>query len=347
MDLFPKVFIKNYKPTHEIQLAFLTRLHRLLSIGYPLMPALQRTKWEDRFVKLADTITQALTAGKTIDEAFELAAFHPHIVSHLYLSRTTGNLEESINKAADTFRDRIFYFNKIKQITRYPLLLLFIFCILLFLMKQIVLPSFSSLFQSTSASSTLVLFRLLVDYVVYLLVTIAFIGLFIVFLWPIYTRKVTTNTLIKIYQSLPLCRSYIKAQTSLLFAAHFSSLLKTGISYYDIVQQMSGLKKQRIISFYSSYLKEELSKGYTMSSLLASLPLFDKKLSSLFNQDASSVHLTQDLDMFTEVLTEEMKRRALRLVTYIQPVFFVVLAGFIIFIYITIMWPMYELIKTI
>ncbi|GAQ19819.1 type IV pilin biogenesis protein [Oceanobacillus picturae] len=110
---------------------------------------------------------------------------------------------------------------------------------------------------------------------------------------------------------------------------------------------MSGLKKQRIISFYASYLKEELSKGYTMSSLLASLPFLDKKLSSLFNQDASSMHLTKDLDMFTEVLTEEVKRRALRLVTYIQPVFFLVLAGFIIFIYITIMWPMYELIKTI
>ncbi|WP_042223468.1 type II secretion system F family protein [Oceanobacillus manasiensis] len=347
MVIYQKLFIKNYKPAHETQVAFLSRLSRLLSIGYALMPALERTKWEGKFVPLANTIIPALAAGATIDEAFEKANFHPHIVNHLYLSRTTGNLEVSIKKAADSFRDRIFYFKKLKQITRYPLLLLFIFCILLFLMKQIVLPSFTNLFQSGTASSTLILFMLLVDYIVYLLFAIGAISMLIIFLWPIYSRKITTRSLLRISQTIPFYRGYCRVQTSMTFAAHFSSLLKTGISYLEVVNQMSKLKKQRVISYYASFIKDELSKGYSISSILSTLPLFDKKLSLLFNQDTSTEHLVQDLDMFTEILMEDMKQKALKIITFIQPVFFLVLAGFIIFIYISIMWPMYELIKTI
>ncbi|MFD2630818.1 type II secretion system F family protein [Oceanobacillus kapialis] len=347
MALFQKLFIKNYRPSHDTQLAFLSRLHRLLSIGYALMPALERIKWENKFVTSANTITAELAAGEPIDAAFEKALFDPHIVNHLYLSRTTGNLEESVKKAADTFNDRIYYMKKIKQITRYPLLLFIIFCFLLYLMKQVVLPSFTNLFQSNSASSTLVLFMLLLDYLIYLLISIVAIGLFIICIWPLVTNRLSTATLLKIYQIIPIYKTYCKASTSMTFAAHFSSLLKTGISYAEVMQQMSALKKHRIISYYASFLNKELSKGYSLSSLLDSLPLIDKQLPFLFNQETNTKHLILDLDIYTEVSTEEMKRKTLKLMAYVQPVFFLVLAGFIIFIYITIMWPMYELIKTI
>lgn len=349
MATFLKRYIKIRKErvANELQLRFLERLHRLLSNGYPLVSALEILTWDKQMTQPAAKITAGLKNGNTIDQAFEEASFHPSITSYLFFIRLNGDLQESIGKCADMFAHRMKYMKKFQQIIRYPLILLFIFSVLLYFIKQYVLPAFSELFQNTSASATLSITMKILDF----MGTAALISLAVILtallIWKTRKKKLPVEIQIQLFNSIPIYRSFLKLQTSFLFAMHFNTLLKTGMSFKEILHQMANQHKIPIIAYYSGLMTAELTKGLHITYLLSQFTFLEKQLASIFQKNADIRSLEKDLTVYAELLTEEIQRKIVKTITYIQPVFFIILAGFIIFIYITLMWPMFDLIKTI
>ena len=79
-----KALIKRrMKPSEEIQLRFLKRLHRLLSRGYPLLEALEVMAWDKELAKLSTNFIEELQAGRPLDEVFDHHYFHHSIPSFL------------------------------------------------------------------------------------------------------------------------------------------------------------------------------------------------------------------------------------------------------------------------
>ncbi|WP_087971667.1 competence type IV pilus assembly protein ComGB [Oceanobacillus rekensis] len=349
MDSFLKRFTTREKKLNSnLQLRFLQLLHRLLSSGYPLLEALETIKWDKEMNQTADLITTSLKDGLSIDGAFEQAAFHPIITSYLYFVRGNGDLEGSIEKCAAMYDHRMKYIKKFQQVARYPLILFFVFGLLLYFIKTSVLPSFQDIFQtSTEASLTVSISIVVIDILsnVLLFLMIAFFSLVVV--WTLTKHKLPIENQIKVYSATPVYRKFLKLQTSYLFAAHFSSLLKTGMSFREILHHMSNQQKLPIIAYYASQMTTELSKGLHISSLLTVFTFMENQLTSIFRKNVDAHSLEKDLNIYSELLMEEIRRKIIKSITFIQPVFFLILAGFIVFIYLTLMWPMFQLIKTI
>jgi competence protein ComGB len=152
---------------------------------------------------------------------------------------------------------------------------------------------------------------------------------------------------IQLYERIPFYRSYLRLQTSFMFASQFSTLIKTGLSFKDILEQMTKQKKQPIISYYSSLMINQLSEGRHLSTLLSQFRFLEKPLTDIFQKNNNTETLEMDLMVYAEVLMEETERKIVRMMTYIQPVFFIIIGCFVLFIYLTLMWPMFQLIKTI
>lgn len=348
-------FLKKYTKTRrnkllpqELQLRFLKRLVRLLENGYSLLEALEIIKWDKQLIPTALIVKNAFQDGKTIDEAFEVARFHKTIIAYLFFVRENGDLITSIKKCIAMYEHRLTYIQKFKQITRYPLILLFFFAILLYFIKQSVLPSFESLFHVNNDASAIVhLLLLVMDYLTLLLMLLSIILLGLCIFWFFYKRKIKIENQIKIYNYIPIYRKFLRLHTSFLFATHLSSLLKTGISMKKILTMMSSQQKLPIVSYYTYLMKKEVTNGLELSPLLAQLPLFEKQLSSIFQKSNDIDALEKDLSLYADLLMEEIERKVMKVITYIQPIFFVILACFIVFIYVTLMWPMFQLIKTI
>ncbi|WP_067730397.1 competence type IV pilus assembly protein ComGB [Oceanobacillus damuensis] len=349
MDLFQKRFlIRNKTLNSDLQLRFLQLLYRLLTTGYPLLDALETIKWNKETKHIADLMIASLRDGLTIDEAFEKAAFHPMITSYLYFVRGNGDLEGTIAKCAAMFEQRITYMKKFQQITRYPAILLVIFVMLLSFIKQKVLPSFQDLFQSSYEVSLTIAISVTVIEILGTILSILVIGGAVSFvIWIVTKGKLPVEKQIKVYEAIPVYRRFLKLQTSFHFAAHFSSLLKTGMSFREILQHMSSQQKLPIIAYYSQQMTTELSKGLHISSLLTVFTFLEDQLTAIFRKNADAHTLEKDLSIYSELLMEELQRKIIKSLTMIQPVFFIILASFIIFIYITLMWPMFQLIKTI
>jgi len=345
-----KRFFPTYKkrfPDH-LQLRFLKQLFRLLTNGYTLIQALEIIQWDKQLAHTATNITSYLKQGLPIDQAFANVGFHPTITAYLYFVRTHGDLEQSISNCLTMFKNRLESTKKFQQMIRYPIILMVIFSFLLIVIKQSVLPSFMELYAAHPEASSMIFLSV---QVINICITIfmCLIGLTVLFfvIWQVYKKYVPIHQQIKFYHSIPIYRTFISLQTSYHFAVHLSSLLKTGMPIKDILKTMSQQKKLPIIAYYASLMTSQLTQGYYVSSLLEQLPLIKKQLAYIFQKNTDMNALEKDLSIYTELVLEDTHNRIMKLITLIQPIFFLFIASFIVFIYLTLMWPMFQLIKTI
>lgn len=351
MDISMRKFIwqaNNKVMSKDLQLRFLKRLARLLDNGYTLVEALETIKWDKQLDTVASSIINSLKNGSTFDEALEnTRGFSPAITSYLYFIRANGDIRQSIEKCNTMFEQRIRYAKKFQETIRYPIILFFVFALVIYFVKQSVLPSFIDLFNNSGSSSTAVISIIVIDVLTKFMMISGILLVAGVLVSKGIKHKIGIEKQIMIYRSIPVYRKYKKLHISFLFATHFSSLLKTGMSIKEILSVMENQNKLPILSYFSTLMTDELNKGVYITKLLENLPLIDRQIAVIFQKNADVNALEKDLDMYAVVLTEELNRKIMKVLTYLQPAFFLILAGFIVLIYVTLMWPMFQLIKTI
>lgn len=351
MALFPSkyfIILRKKVLSDDIQLRFLKRLSRLLTNGYSMVESLEIIKWDKQLMAIGDQIIIALRNGVPIDQAFDQAKFHHTITAYLYFVRENGNVLSSIEKCVMMFEDRLKYKKKFQEIIRYPLMLLIIFTILLYFIKQYVLPSFIDLFQSsTTAASTIMLSIKMIEFLTMFSISFGVISIVLFLVWHVKKQKINIKTQIKLYRFIPIYRKYLCLQTSFQFATHLSTQLKTGMSLKEVLHNMSKQTKMPVIAYYTSLMTIELNKGFQLPSLLSQLTFFETQLTEIFQKNTNNHSLEKDLATYADLLTEELQRKTMKAITVIQPIFFIVVACFVIFIYLTLMWPMFQLIQTI
>src|SRR5699024_3362014 len=203
----------------DIQLRFLKQLTRLLENGYSIIDALGVLKWDKQLIATADQMIESLKLGMSFDQAFEGAKFHHIITTYLYFVKDNGDILSSIKKCTEMFENSLKYKKKFQDMIQYPLILFFIFSILLHFINIIVLPSFLDIFQSNESASSMVYFSIrFIDYLVKIF--IFFLLFFFVFylIWLVNKWKVPIQTQIKLYRAIPVYRKFLTLQTSFQFA---------------------------------------------------------------------------------------------------------------------------------
>lgn len=335
------------KLSEQIQLLFLKRLHRLLSNGYPLLDALEAVAWDKELASLANRFIQFLKAGERFDKVFEDTGFHPQISSFLYFTRANSNLIESLRKCIDMFEHRLKNTKKFKQIIQYPIILMLVFSFVIFFINHHVLPAFHSLLHSASgAQQTIAVLIFIMDFMQYLVIIIIAGGVIFTTIWHFLKKSIDIDMQLRIFNRIPIYRNFLRLQNSFQLAIHFSALLKAGLSLKEILQELSYQTKLPITAFYAKLITNDLNRGFHMSSLLAELTFIEKQLAVIFQKNTDNQALEKDLSLYSEMLMEEIQETIVKTITFIQPVFYIILAIFIVFIYISLMWPMFQLLNT-
>lgn len=350
MAIFQKKFYSvnnRKKPSPQLQLRFLKQLTKLLGNGYSLIDSLEIIAWDSELKNLSHTLKQMLTNGTPLAMALEKIYFHHIITSYLSFVQSSGDLKQHIDKCVIIYEQRVAYLKKVNQIMRYPLLLVFIFLALLFFINTYVLPAFLDLFHTNLETSiTISQFMTMISIFGKTVSILSIILIFIWIMWKLFNKNIRIKQRIQIYRSIPIYRSFMTLHTSFLFASHLSTLLKSGMTIKEILQHMASQKNVPIISYYSSLLISEFTRGAQIDQLLKQLPLIDKQFAVIF-QNNNIDNLAKELTVYADMLIDQFNRKMVNIITMIQPVIFTVLALFIIFIYIALMWPMFDLIKTI
>lgn len=344
-----KLMKKRRKPlSASIQLTFLKRLYRMLHRGYPLTEALDLIKWDHQLKRVAESIQSSLYAGKYLDEALAKAHFHQLIIVYIYFVRVNSDLLTSLRQSIAMFEQRLQAFERFKKVSRYPLFLITIFIVLLLLIKQFILPAYLDMFQYHATSAKTVQLTLFVFNTVFTLLFVIFSLMLGIFLfWRLKKHQLSIEQQLSLLHYIPIYRHYIRLQTSFYFATHVSLFLKTGLSLKQIVQHMQRQNELPILQHYASVMMTHLKKGYHLNELLHTLPFIDRQLANIFQQDTNLETLEKDLATYADFIAETLEQRMMRLITFIQPVTFGLLGFFIVMIYVSLLWPMFQLIDSI
>ncbi|WP_047979926.1 competence type IV pilus assembly protein ComGB [Ornithinibacillus contaminans] len=350
MGLFPKIRMKIPDPRlpSSIQLHFLKRLASVLSSGYMLLDALETLTWDKATRSIADEISHHLKNGVTIDQAFELVRFNPLITSYLFFAKEYGDLEESITKCFEIYEERIKHMKKFTQVIRYPVILLVIFSIMFFFIEHTVLPNLLNVFQQSAQDpSNLTIFIHLISVFYYLCAGFLLLVLLIRLFWSAYKAKIPIPQQLKLFDVIPLFRNYIRLNTSYQFATHVSSLLKTGMPIKEVLAILSKQNKLPILSYYATMLTNGLNQGAPISHILTDFSFINPQLAAIFQKNNHVDSLVKDLAVYAAFTMEELNQKIIKSLTYLQPIFFIILGVVIVMVYLSIMWPMYQMIDTL
>lgn len=351
MDSYPKKkrFMKRRdKLSDKRQNYFLERLHRFLSYGYPLLESLEKMEWDPYLKPLAQKFSTLLKQGIPLDETFSQLNFHQSIVTYMTFIKVNHDLVKTIEKCQQMYAYRINNIAKIKQTIRYPLVLFVFFFIILILIKQFVLPSFINFFLMDSDSAKSVIYSIMIIDGLSNVFIISTIVLLIA--WLVFTRlhkKLDIEQLIKIYQKIPFYRQLIKLQTSYYFSLQMSMFLKTGVSLKTILNHLSAQKENMIINHYAKLMTNQLKNGENLSHLIIQMIFLETNIAQIFESNIDAQLLERDLSIYSEQINDQIKLKTDNFISKIQPIFFIMIALFIVFIYATLMWPMIQLMQTI
>lgn len=341
-------FLKRNELSPTLQLIFLKRLHRLLKRGYSLNNALDIIRWDEAMKDVVQIIQTTIYGGAPLDEALKKAKFHKLIVMYIYFVRINGDLLSNLNKSIHMFEQRLHSLEKFKRVSRYPIFLTIIFLILLFIIRQFILPSYVEMFQFHAHSAATVNALLFTLNIILTAILISALLLIIVFsVWKKINTKLSIEKQLQLYSYIPILRDYVRLQTSFYFATYTSLFLKTGLSMKQVIEHMKEQKEFPILQYYASIMLQHLSKGYYLDSLLQSLPFFDRQLATIFQKHNHVDSLQKDLATYADFVAENIKHKTIQTIMIIQPATFTILGIFIVFIYISLLWPMFQLLESI
>ena len=340
--------IKQKKLTEVEQSYFLERLHRFLSHGYSLLESLKKMEWDPNLKIIAQDFSQLLKNGVSIEEAFKELNFHPTIITYMSFVKTNNNLLETIEKCKEMYNYRIENVKKIKQTIKYPVVLFIFFFVILILIKQFVLPSFTNFFLADSDSAKSVIYSIMIIDIVsniFIVMTVVIIITSIIF--KIFHKKLNIEQILRISQKIPLYKYLLKLQTSYYLTLQMSMFLKTGLSLKEILTHLSKQKENLIINHYAKLMIKQLENGENLSHLIMNLYFLEINIAQIFDANIDSKLLERDLSAYSEQMNDQIKLKINYYIARIQPMLFIVIALFIVFIYGTLMWPMIQLMQTI
>lgn len=344
-----KLFTKRRNKLNEIEQSyFLERLYRFLSHGYPLLESLKKMEWDPNLRKIAQEFSMSLKQGTSLENTFEELSFHPTIVTYMSFVKANNNLLETIEKCKEMYDYRIENVKKIKQTIKYPLVLFVFFFMILILIKQFVLPSFTNFFLTDSDSAKSVIYSIMIIDVVSNILIVMTIALLIAgIIFKALQKKLDVEQMLRIYQRIPLYRNLLKLQTSYYFTLQMSMFLKTGLSLKAILTHLSSQTENVIINHYAKLMIKQLENGENLSHLIVNLSYLELNIAQIFDANIDSSLLERDLSAYSEQMNEQIKLKIDTFIARIQPILFIVIALFIVFIYATLMWPMIQLMQTI
>lgn len=352
MDLRRKIkrgnilFNKN-KLSEPLQLTFLKRLHELLQNGHSLLASLDALIYEKRFHYAVSTIVDTLRQGEPIDLAFQRANFHSSIISYLYFIRLSGDLEESVYRCVEMMEQRLHYKEKMLAVIRYPIFLLIIFAILLFFVRSYILPSFEQLFQTSSQSfvtiqRSLIIINLLMNGVPILVVA----SLLTLMCWVYLRNKLTITKQLSILKKIPVYYTVKRMQLSFMFAIQISMFLRAGLSLKQVLEHLTSQKRDAIIAYYASLLLYQLNNGLPITETLKQLDFLDAQIGHAFEKESEN-SISNDLHGYAIYIADKLHHYMMKWIALIQPLFFGVLACLIIFVYMSLLYPMFEFMQKI
>ena len=334
------------------EISVMTRqLATLLGSGFPLVSALDSLipqTGSKPLKKILAGIKDSIVEGNSFAGALSQ---YPKTFPALYINmvkagETSGTLETTLERLAETAEKQQALNNRIKTALAYPVLMSFIGGLVLFLLLAFIVPNITKIFSDMN--------QVLPVPTRFLIATSDFFKSFwwiiFIFLGGLWAAKHTIEkthngrrTLDKAKLYLPGVGSLIKKLSVARFARTLGSLLENGVSMLVALETVKNIVGNLLISEAIENAAQEVAKGQGLGVSLSSSGFFPSLSVQMIQVGEQSGALENMLNKIADIYENEVESTIMGMTSLLEPVMILIMGVVVGLIVLAICLPIFEM----
>lgn len=313
---------------------FCKQFSAVIKAGVTIISALELMGDQIENKTLRKAIADARTyveKGGTLADAFRVNpdVFPPIMINMVAAGEMSGNLEICLDRLVEHFEKDNALTSKIKGAMTYPIVVLIVMVIVIIVVLVAVIPNFASMFEDMGTQLPLAtrIMMAAADFVKYkwwlLIIIVAAIVFGVKFFKKTpFGEQLFANLGLKAPIFGPL---NVKTACS-RFARTMSTLMASGISMIDAVEQVAKMMDNKIIRDGLMDAKVQVSKGVPLSKPLKDMEMLPPMLSAMTKIGEETGDIEEMLSKVADYYGEEVEAATNALTSAMEPIIMVILA---------------------
>ena len=327
---------------------FCKQFASVLNAGVTIINALEMMaeQLENRTLQRALQDAQAyVQKGGTLADAFKInpKVFPPIMVNMVAAGEMSGNLEVCFDRLTAHFESANALTSKIKSAVTYPIVILIVVIAVVCVLLVTVIPQFADMFNDlgsdlpamTKALVSLSDFMREKWYILVIIVAVIVFGLRAF-------GKTEPGSLLyaKIGMKAPLFGNLTIKSAAATFSRTMSTLMASGISLIDAVEQVAKMINNRIIREALLDAKVQVSKGVPLSKPLRDCGIFPPMLSQMTRIGEETGNIEDMMDKVADYYEMEVNDATAALTSALEPLIIIIMGVVVGVIVMAIYGPM-------
>ena len=332
---------------------FCRQLGAMLSSGINLIRAMMIIAERDakpQIKKIYNSLIADLQRGSTLSEAMMLRgrAFPELLIHMIRAGEQTGRLDVSCDKMAQQFDKDHRLNQKIKSATMYPVILVVLIIGVILIIFTFVIPKFMDMFQGMElplpTRIVMAFSDFLTSYGVHTLAGAVAIGAFMAYMYRLPEPRKKIDRL-KI--NFPKVGKLLQIIYTARFSRTLASLYVSGIPMIQALSIAQGTVSNKYIESQFRGVIDHIGNGHTLSQAISMVDGFEVKLKSTIMIGEESGTLEHMLVSVADQFDYDSEMASARMVSLIEPVLIVVMAGVVGLVIISVMMPIFQMYDTV
>ena len=334
---------------------FNRQLALVLSAGVPLLTCLRlmaKQSANDRMRDILMAISDDIEGGSDLSEAM---SHYPNVFSDLYVNmvragEASGQLEATLNRIAALQEYELENRERVKAATRYPKLVVGTLVMAFFVVVTFVIPTFAKVFKQFGSELPLPtrimiwLDEFLNNY--WLVCLTGLVILAVGIMWWIRTKpgRYWKDWLkVKVPVFGQLITKFILSRFSRIFA----TLNASGLPIMHTLEISSKTIGNVYYARTLNRVSDEVKRGESLSDALARAGIFPPLLHQMVTIGENTGKLDEVLGKVSDYYDQDVDSAIKRFSILIEPVLIMILAGFVLFLALSIFLPLWDLARVV
>lgn len=341
---------ENIRISNSDKLSIFSDLHTMLSAGIPLLETvnalLEDSKGNQK--KLLEVLRDDLIQGKHIYFTFSKFpnVFTKVTTSIIKAAEEAGTLDVTLKDIKDNLKKDMEFADKVKSALVYPMFIVFVFFLVLFMILIVVIPKISTVFSRLKVDLPLPTVILIFISDLLLSQTIPFVvGILALVFAIFFIYKKQKSLLLNILFKLPLIETLAKDIDLTRFSRSFYLLLNAGIPIANALELTESVVSKKEVEKGIRHAKEAVVAGKKLSEgLKDKKKVFPSIMIRITEAGERSGSLDKSMLEISEFLDYQVTARLKTATALLEPILLVVIGGLIGGMMLAIIAPIYGLI---
>lgn len=354
LTAFERILFKDFSTSTKVsvlQLSIVThQLAMLLKSGLKLIPALQTVSAQVESKNMADILSQLVSdveASSSFSSALKKfpKTFSPTYIATIQSAEKSGNLSKVLFDLSLQLKNTANLRSKVLSALMYPVFLALLSIIVVAILSLFVVPKFIELFVMADQALPLPT-KILVGSTSFIknclgeiFISLTIISVLIFDILQNHKVKMFIHTFLL---KTPVIGKIIRSTLNARFSYTLGSLLTSSVNIITALKTSANTISNPVYNFHLQRVTNEITKGSSLSQAMRDCGFFDKMLINMVNVGQQSGNLGKMLHEAGEIYEHSAQQSLDKITTILGPVMMLLLGGFVGFVVLAILLPVFE-----